>query len=109
MSIRARESENYLLPLAKDRVVAVIINRPFETDDLFPLVKNKALPPWANDWGIKSWPAFFLKYIISHPAVTCTIPATRQVMHMQENKAACSGELPDEAGRKKMVAYFEQL
>ncbi len=109
LSIRTREAENSLLPLAKDRGVAVIINRPFETGDLFKIVQNKALPPWASDWGIKTWAAFFLKYIISNPAVTCTIPATRQVAHMQENMAACFGDLPDAAGRKKMVEYFEKL
>lgn len=109
LSIRTREAENSLLPLAKDRGVAVIINRPFETGDLFKIIQNKPLPPWASDWGIKSWSAFFLKYIISNLAVTCTIPATRQVAHMQENMAACYGDLPDAAGRKKMVEHFEKL
>ncbi|AEE52894.1 aldo/keto reductase [Haliscomenobacter hydrossis DSM 1100] len=108
LSIRSRAAENYLLPLAKDRGVAVIINRPFETGDLFQMVQNKPLPAWASEWGISTWAAFFLKYIISNPCVTCTIPATRQVAHVVENMAAAYGDLPDANARKKMIEYFEK-
>ncbi len=105
-SVRSRLAENYLLPLASDRGVAVIINKPFESGELFPAVTGVSLPAWSKEWGITSWPAFFLKYILSNKNITCTIPATSQVSHLKENMAACFGPLPDEAARKKMVDYF---
>ena len=105
-SIRSRSAENYLLPLAAERGVGVIINKPFESGALFPAINNVSLPTWSKEWGISSWSAFFLKYIISNTNITCTIPATSQVSHLQENMAACFGPVPDEATRKKMVEYF---
>ena len=105
-SIRSRSAENYLLPLAAERGVGVIINKPFESGALFPAINNVSLPPWSKEWGISSWSAFFLKYIISNTNITCTIPATSQVSHLKENMAACFGPVPDEATRKKMVDYF---
>jgi len=98
--------ENYLLPLAAERGVGVIINKPFESGALFPAINNVSLPTWSKEWGISSWSAFFLKYIISNTNITCTIPATSQVSHLKENMAACFGPVPDEATRKKMVEYF---
>ena len=105
-SIRSRSAENYLLPLAAERGVGVIINKPFESGALFPAINNVSLPTWSKEWGISSWSAFFLKYIISNTNITCTIPATSQVSHLEENMAACFGPVPDEATRKKMVEYF---
>ena len=105
-SIRSRSAANNLLPLASDRGVGVIINKPFESGALFPAVHNVNLPAWSKEWGITSWSAFFLKYIISNTNITCTIPATSQVGHLKENMAACFAPLPDEATRKKMADYF---
>lgn len=104
--IRNRAVEDRLLPLAAEKGVAVIINRPFETGALFDSIGNASLPEWAKDWGIKSWASYFLKYIISNPAVTCTIPATRRVDHLKENMEAILEPLPDAATRKKMVEYY---
>jgi diketogulonate reductase-like aldo/keto reductase len=108
-SIATRNAERKLLPLAIDKEVGVIINEPLEKGRLFEQVRNKPLPPWAGDYGIKNWAAFFLKYIISHPAVTCVIPATSNPAHMKDNLSAGDGPLPDEAGRKKMTTYFDSL
>jgi len=105
-SIKSRSAENYLLPLASDRGVGVIVNKPFESGGLFPAISNVSLPAWSKEWGIESWSAFFLKYIISNTNITCTIPATSQVSHLKENMAACFNPLPDDATRKKMVDYF---
>ena len=106
LSVRNRSAENYLIPLASERGVGVIINKPFESGALFPAVNNVSLPAWSKEWGMTSWPAFFLKYIISNTNITCTIPATSQVSHLKENMAACFGPLPDEPTRKKMADYF---
>jgi diketogulonate reductase-like aldo/keto reductase len=106
LSIRNRVAENSLLSLAADHGTAVIINRPFETADLFRAIGNTPLPPFAADWEIKTWAAFFLKYIISNPHVTCVIPATSKPGHLKENVAAGFDPLPDEATRKKMIDYF---
>jgi diketogulonate reductase-like aldo/keto reductase len=104
-----REAEQYLLPLAADRGVAVVINRPFQRAGLFDHVQNKRLPDWASEYDIQNWPQFFLKFIVSHPAVTCAIPATSRVDHMQENMGACRGRLPDAAGRSEMLGYFNSI
>lgn len=104
-----REAEKTLLPLAKDRGIAVIINRPFQRGGLFDKFERHPLPAWAVEIDCKNWAQFFLKFIISHPAVTCAIPATSQLVHLQENIAAGYGRLPDEAMRKKMIAYIEAL
>jgi len=108
-SIATRNAEKTLLPLAKDKGVAVIINEPLEKGGLFDKVRNKSLPSWAAEYDIQSWAGFFLKYIISHPAVTCVIPATSSPLHMKDNLAAGKGMIPDEKGRKRMVQYFEEL
>jgi diketogulonate reductase-like aldo/keto reductase len=98
-----REAEQYLLPMAADRGIAVIINRPFQRGGLFDHVGAAPLPKWASEIECKTWAQYFLKFIISHPAVTCTIPATSRIDHLQENMAAAYGPLPDKAMRKKMV------
>jgi diketogulonate reductase-like aldo/keto reductase len=108
-NISVRDAEKELLPLAKDKGVAVIINRPFEEGALFNTVKGKALPEWAKDYNINSWGQFFLKFIISHPAVTCAIPGTSKVKHLEDNIGAAIGKLPDESGRKRMKDYFDSL
>lgn len=104
-----REAERRLLPLAAERGLAVIINRPFQGGRLFSRVRNRALPGWAGDVGCENWAQFMLKFIVSHPAVTCAIPATSQVAHMHENMGAAYGTLPDGATRQRMIRLFESL
>jgi diketogulonate reductase-like aldo/keto reductase len=106
LSIRNTNAEDHLIPLAVDKGVAVIINRPFETGALFNSVTSTKLPGWAADWGITTWAAFFLKYIIANPGITCPIPATSKVAHLKENMAACLEPLPNAEIRKKMSEYF---
>ena len=104
-----REAENYLLPLASDKGIAVIINRPFQRGALFDAFGHHSLPKWAADIDCENWAQFFLKFIVSHPAVSCAIPATSRVGHLQQNMGAAYGRLPDTAMRKEMVRYVEQL
>jgi diketogulonate reductase-like aldo/keto reductase len=106
LSIRNTAAEDYLIPAAADHGVAVIINRPFETGALFDAIGGAPLPSWAMDYQIKSWAAYFLKFIISNPVITCTIPATSKENHVRENMEAGFGLLPDQAGRKRMREYF---
>ncbi|MCD9019565.1 aldo/keto reductase [Parachryseolinea silvisoli] len=108
-SLRVRNAERSLLQAAQEKGVAVIINEPFEKGSLFSLTKGKALPAWAADYDIQSWAQFFLKYILSHPAVTCAIPGTSSPKHVVDNMLAGHGTLPDEKGREKMVALIESL
>jgi diketogulonate reductase-like aldo/keto reductase len=108
-SIATRNAEKTLLPLAMEKGVAVIINEPLEKGDLFQKIRSEALPAWAANYDIKSWASFFLKYIISHPAVTCVIPATGNPVHMEDNLLSGEGPLPDEKGRNKMANYFDRL
>lgn len=104
-----REAEVRLLPLAADRGIAVIANRPFQRKDLIRRFAGRPLPPWAAEIGCDTWAQFLLKFIISHPAVTCVIPATSRVDHMRENMAVLYGALPDNATRRRMLAYVESL
>ncbi len=108
-SLADREAELRLLPLAAERGTAVIINRPFDGGALFERVKGKALPGWAGEIGARSWAEVFLKWIVSHPAVTCAIPATSRREHLRENMGALSGPLPDAALRRRIVEDFEKL
>lgn len=108
-NILDREAEKRLLPLAADRGMAVIINRPFRHGGLFDYVGNAPLPDWAGEIYCANWAQFFLKFIVSHPAVTCAIPATRRVDHLNENLDAAYGKLPDAAMRRRMVDYVENL
>jgi aryl-alcohol dehydrogenase-like predicted oxidoreductase len=108
-SIVDREVEKRLLPAAADLGLGVLINRPFETGMLFDRYGKKPLPEWSKEIGCTNWAQFFLKFIVSHPSVTCAIPATSKVDHMVENMGANSGPMPDEAMRKRMVAYVESL
>jgi len=104
-----REVEQRLLPLAKERGIAVIANRPFQRGDLIGWAKRHSLPDWANEINCTNWAQFLLKFIVSHPAVTCAIPATSRVDHILENIGAATGRLPDAAMRKRMIAYIEKL
>ncbi len=104
-----REAEQRLLPAAADRGLAVIINRPFRRGDLFDKFADHPLPEWASEFGAANWAQFFLKFVISHPSVTCAIPATSRVEHMTQNMGAANGPLPDRAMRKRMVQYVESL
>ncbi len=108
-NILDREAERRLLPLAAERKLAVLINRPFEHGELFGAVHGKPLPAWARDIDCDNWAQFFLKFVVSHPAVTCAIPATSRVAHMKENMGAGFGRLPDAALRGRMVKYFQGL
>ena len=106
-SLNVRAAEARLLPLAADRGVAVIINQPFDSGALFDKVRGKALPAWASEFDCASWGQFFLKYILSHPAVTCVIPGTAKLEHARDNLGAGQGRLPDAAERQKMSAYWD--
>ncbi|WP_417463892.1 aldo/keto reductase [Kordiimonas sp.] len=104
-----REAEGRILPLAREKGVAVIANRPFQGGRLIRALKRGPLPDWVTSAGFQNWADFALKYIVSHPAITCTIPATTRVEHVRENMTACHGSLPDAALRQRMVAYVEDL
>jgi aryl-alcohol dehydrogenase-like predicted oxidoreductase len=108
-SMDEREAEQRLLPLAQERGIAVIVNRPFERAGLFGKVRGISLPDWAAEFDCSSWAQFFLKYILAHPAVTCVIPATSKVKHLEDNMQAGLGRLPDAKMREKMVAYLNTL
>lgn len=108
-NIDDREAERRLLPLAVERKLAVIINRPFQGGKLFQRVAGRRLPEWATEIGCDNWAQFFLKFILSHPAVSCAIPATSRVEHMQQNMGALHGPLPDTAMRRRMVQALETL
>ncbi len=108
-SINDRIPEQRLLPLARERKIAVIVNRPFSAGGLFARVAGKPLPPFAAEIGVTTWAQYFLKFIASHPAVTVVIPATNDPKHLVENLAAGTGRLPDEAMRKRMADYFEKV
>ncbi len=104
-----RDPENQLLPLAAERRMAVIANRPFDGGDLFARVRGKALPDWAAEIDCANWAQVFLKFVVSHPAVTCAIPATSNPAHMLENMGANFGRLPDAALRRRMAQHFDSI
>jgi aryl-alcohol dehydrogenase-like predicted oxidoreductase len=108
-NILDREAERRLLPLAAERKLAVIINRPFRQGALIDSVKRHKLPEWAGEIDCANWAQFLLKFVVSHPAVTCAIPATSRVDHMRENMGALHGRLLDEAMRRRMIRYVEAL
>ena len=107
-SIGEREAEERVLPLAEDLGIAVVINRPFMEGRLFSAVRDQELPGWATEFA-ESWGQFFLKFIVSHPTVTCVIPATSKPHHMIDNLGAGFGEMPDKAAREKMAAFWDSL
>jgi diketogulonate reductase-like aldo/keto reductase len=108
-SIIDRAAEERLLPLARERGVAVLINRPFASGDLFSRVRNKPLPELAAEFDCKSWAQFLLKWILGNTVVTCAIPATGNVRHLEDNMAAGVGRLPDEKMRQRMIAAVANL
>lgn len=108
-NILKREAEKRLLPAAADLGIAIIINRPFGGGWLIERLSRYPLPPWAPEIDCHNWPQFLLKFIVSHPAVTCAIPATSRVDHMRENMGAGRGTMPDARTRRMMVDYVEAL
>jgi aryl-alcohol dehydrogenase-like predicted oxidoreductase len=104
-----REVEARILPLAQERGIGVIVNRPFQQGVLIRRIERHRLPAWAAEFEAENWAQFLLKFIVSHPAVTCTIPATSRVEHVRENMGAARGRLPDSAMRRRMVAHVEAL
>jgi diketogulonate reductase-like aldo/keto reductase len=103
-SVGEREAERRLLPLAQERGTAVIANRPFAGGDLFARLRRRPLPAWAADIDCDSWAQVLLKFVVSHPAITCAIPATSRVAHLRDNMKAAYGRLPDVALRTRIAA-----
>lgn len=108
-SLAERTAGARLLGVAAETGTAVIVNRPFAEGAMFRRVRRKPLPPWAADFDCASWAQFFLKWILSHPAVTCAIPGTRSPQHVADNLAAARGRLPDEAMRRRMAGHLDRL
>ena len=108
-SLAERAADARLLPFCRDKGIAVMANRPFADGEMFARVRGKPLPPWAAEFGCSSWAQFFLKYVASHPAVTCAIPATSNPANMRDNCAAGVGPLPDEKQRARMREYWDAL
>ena len=108
-NILATTAEERLLPACAEHQTAVIVNKPFEEGGLFRLVKGKELPKWAAEFDCHSWAQFFLKFILSHPAVTCAIPATRNPDYLIDNMGAALGRLPDAAMRRRMLQHMRSL
>lgn len=107
-SLNEREAEKRLLPLAAERSIAVIVNRPFAGGRGLGATRGKTLPPWAAEFDCRSWAQFFLKFVVSHPAVTCAIPGTAKPAHMADNLGAGRGRMPDAAMRARMAAHIEK-
>lgn len=108
-SVGEREAEQRLLPLALERGVAVIANRPFAGGDLLRRLRNKPLPPWASEIDCGSWPQLLLKFVVSHPAITCAIPATAKPEHLRDNMQAGFGRMPDQQTRALIAAAAFQV
>jgi len=104
-----REIESRILPLSRERGIAVIVNRPFQEGALIRHVARHRLPAWAGEIDCANWPQYLLKFIVSHPDVTCAIPATSSALHVRENMGASYGRLPDQQMRRRMIAFVEQL
>ncbi|MDP3828018.1 MAG: aldo/keto reductase, partial [Polaromonas sp.] len=104
-----REAEQRLLPLARERGIAVLVNRPFREGALLRQLQRHPLPAWAGEIDCTSWAQFALKFIVSHPAVTCAIPATGNPAHLRENMGASRGRLPDAALRQRMADHVARL
>ncbi|KAB1074327.1 aldo/keto reductase [Methylobacterium planeticum] len=108
-AIDNRAAAERILPLAQERGMAVMVNVPFGRDRLFKAVQGRALPPWAEEFDCASWPQFFLKYVLGHPAVTCPIPGMAKAAYVEDNLGAARGRLPDAATRAKMEALIDAL
>jgi aryl-alcohol dehydrogenase-like predicted oxidoreductase len=105
-SIVDRGAAQRILPLAQELRMGVIINRPFGSGGVIRAVLGKPLPPWAAEFDCHSWAQFLLKWVVSHPAVTCVIPATNNPQHLEDNMGAGFGRLPDAKTRQRMAALF---
>jgi diketogulonate reductase-like aldo/keto reductase len=108
-SIDVRDAEERLLPLAADRGIAVLANRPVSGGGVFGRVRGKSLPAWAAELGCASWAQFLLKYVVSHQAVTCAIPATADPAHLLDDLGAGHDPMPDAAGRRRMAAFWDEI
>ncbi len=108
-AIDNREVENTILPLARDRKIGVLVYAPFGRTRLFKRVGDRPLPDWASEFDAKTWAQFFLKFVLSNPAVTVVTPATSQTRNLLDNLGGGVGRLPDEAMRKRMIAFVEAL
>jgi aryl-alcohol dehydrogenase-like predicted oxidoreductase len=108
-SLAQRQAAERILPLAADRGMAVLVNLPYGRGRLFQAVGGRELPEWAAEFDAETWGQFFLKWIIGHPAVTCPIPATTKAHHARDNMGAAYGRLPDDAMRRRMVEFFDEL
>lgn len=108
-SLAEREADRRLLSAALDSRTAVIINRPFAEGAMFRRVRDRPLPEWAREMGCATWAQYFLKWILAHPAVSCTIPGTRNPKHVADNLGAAKGPFPDEATRRRMASHFDSL
>lgn len=108
-SIMEREAEKRILPLAQDRGVAVLANRPFGGGDLFNRMRSKPLPDWAAELDCRSWAQFFLKWIVAHTAVTCAIPATNNPKHLEDNVQGGLGRMPDAKMRQRMIEFVSSV
>ena len=108
-SLMEPEAEQSLLPLAHERGIAVLANRPFGAGDLFDKVRSKPLPDWASEFDCRSWAQFFLKWIVAHSAITCAIPATNKPGHLEDNMQGGTGRLPDPKTRRRMVEFVSSL
>jgi diketogulonate reductase-like aldo/keto reductase len=98
-----------MLPMCRDKGIAVIINRPFMNGEYFRRLGDRPVPEWAAEFDCESWAQFSLKYILPHPAITCVLTETSNPAHMAENARAAFGRLPDDAERKKMAAVIDQV
>jgi aryl-alcohol dehydrogenase-like predicted oxidoreductase len=105
-SLVDRGAAQRILPLAQELRMGVIINRPFGGGGVLKVISAKPLPPWAAEFDCHSWAQFLLKWIVSHPAVTCVIPATNNPQHLEDNMAAGVGRLPDAKTRQRMASLF---
>ena len=108
-SLMEPEAEQSLLPLAHERGIAVLANRPLGAGDLFGKVRSKPLPDWASEFDCRSWAQFFLKWIVAHSAITCAIPATNKAGHHEDNMQGGTGRLPDPKTRRRMVEFVSSL
>jgi diketogulonate reductase-like aldo/keto reductase len=106
-SLGEREAERRMLPLAAEKRLAVLINRPFAAGQLFRRARSKPLPPWSDEIGCASWAQFFLKFIVAHPAVTCALPATSNLEHLIDNMKAAHGPMPNAQFRERMARYVD--
>ncbi len=104
-NLLVREAADRILPLAKDKGIAVLINRPYEGGSIFRLTRDKTLPKWASEFDASSWGQFFLKFILANDAVTCVIPGTSKVKHMLDNVQAGFGKLPTSEHQQKMIKF----